>query len=117
MKSKIIALSMALFVFAGSSMTAQAGLCPNPNSPDGLHHFEYGHQYCEFQDWGYVKDLGSHREIYGYDQDANPIYGPECKMTQKVEYFKYVCFLCGLEDSNGSHEHFGPIQHSISHNK
>lgn len=32
MKSKLIALSMALLVLAGSSMTAQAAICPHPNS-------------------------------------------------------------------------------------
>lgn len=39
MKSKIIALSMALLVLAGSSMTAEAKVCPNSTLVNGEHLF------------------------------------------------------------------------------
>lgn len=114
MKRKIIAFGMALLVFAGSSMTVLAGFCPHPNAQDGLHLIKCGENICRSQGWGEVRDLGSHRYLYKLDENGNPVYGPECRITQRVEYFSFVCFNCGT-DLNRIHEHKGPYRHSDSH--
>ena len=94
MKRKIIAFGMALLVFAGSSMTALAGTCPHPNAQDGMHYYICGPNYCRSQNWGEVKDQGWHKFFYGYDEKGNPIFGPECRMTQSVEYYRLACINC-----------------------
>lgn len=111
MKSKIIALSMALLVFAGSSMTAQAAVCPNPNAPGGVHHFNS----CKPTLGGRIEDLGYHTYLYAYDNNHNPVYRSDCHLTQGIQYCRYVCFYCGADDPDGAHEHKQLIQHSISH--
>lgn len=106
MKRKMIALSMALFVFTGSSMTAQAAVCPNPNSPGGVHYFNS----CRPAGYGgRIEDLTSFVRC-----DDDIINGNDCKMTQGIQYCRYVCFYCGLEYDDGAHEHRLPIRHSVS---
>lgn len=114
MKSKLIAFCLAVFVFTGSSMTAQAAVCPN--APDGVHHFEMGHQYCKYQNMGRTVDLGTHRYLYAYDGNGNPVYKNNCRLTQTHLYYRYTCYWCGLEDTSASHEHIQEIEHSIAHN-
>lgn len=111
MKTKIIALVMALLVFAGSSMTALAAVCPNPNSPDGYHHFNS----CKPANWGRIDDLGYHQYLFGYDHNLKPIFRYDCHLTQGIEYCMYVCNYCGMDEPGGAHEHPQEVRHSISH--
>ena len=111
MKKKLLALGMALFVFSGSSMTALAAVCPHPKAPGGVHHFNS----CKPTGGGRTDDLGYHSYLYGYDENNNPIY-KNCKMTQPVQYCIYVCYYCGQENLDGTHEHKLLIQHSVNHN-
>lgn len=112
MKKKIVAFCTAMFVFAGSSMTALAAVCPHPNAPEGVHHFNS----CKSVDGGRIEDLGTHTYLYGYDKNNKPIYRDDCRKTQAYKYCIYVCYYCGLENQNGAHEHPQGIRHSISHN-
>ena len=113
MKKKIVALGMALLVFAGSSMTSQAAGCPNPNSPDGAHYFNS----CKpAVGSGRRDELGTHRYVSGYTADNTPIYSYDCQLVQPVQYCMYVCRYCGLQQSSGgAHEHKLPIEHSVKH--
>lgn len=126
MKRKLIAFCMAMFVFAGSSMTAMAAVCPHPNAqvcaasngqvcpapgaPEGVHHFDD----CKYVGMGRTEDRGTHLYLYGYDSNKNPIYH-NCKMTQTYLYCINVCHWCGQEDTNSAHEHAQEIKHSVSH--
>lgn len=110
MKKKLVAFCMAMFVFAGSSMTAMAAVCPN--APDGVHHFNS----CKPVNGGRIADLGTHTYLYGYDENDKPIYRNNCRMTQPYQYCIYACYWCGQENPNGAHEHAQAIRHSISHN-
>ena len=110
MKSKIIAFTMAVFVLVGSSMTAEAKVCPNSTLENGEHLFTG----CKPTLGGRIEDLGYHTYIWGYDRNYNPIY-ESCHMTQGVQYCISVCTFCGIDQPNGGHEHRKEVQHSASH--
>ena len=110
MKKKLLALGMALFVFAGSSMTALAAVCPHPNAPGGVHHFNA----CKPTGGGRTENLGTHSYLYGYDENYNPIYR-NCTMTKVIQYCVYVCRYCAQENPNGAHEDTIAIRHSVNH--
>lgn len=106
----ILALCMVVaMLVCNASICFAEGPCPNPNSPDGYHHFT-GKKIVS----GTVNH-SSHVVLIGYDQNNEPVFGT-CYITQVIDYFVYVCVYCGLENPNGSGgqiEH--PAQHSISH--
>lgn len=112
MKRTIAAFCMAILVFAGSSMTALAAVCPHPNAPGGVHHFTS----CKpAGNGGRIEDHGFHSYLYGYDDTGKPMYRNDCRMTEAFQYCIYVCHWCGLENPDSPHEHSLGIQHSISH--
>lgn len=115
MKSKLIALSMALFVLAGSSMTAQAAVCPHPSAPGGAHYYEEDHRHCHNEGMGYSEDLGTHGYVYAYRSTGEAIYHYDCRITKVHTYHRYVCYWCGQVDASASHEHTYEV-HSVSHN-
>lgn len=110
MKKKLIAFCMAIFVFAGSSVTALAGNCPAQGA-QGRDHCFSDHRYVGM---GRTDDLGTHSYLYGYDENGKPIYRI-CKMTQTVKYCTLVCYWCGQDDPSGAHQHAEAIKHSLSH--
>lgn len=116
MKSKLIALSMALLVLAGSSMTAQAAICPHPNAPGGVHYYVTDHIHCHDEGMGYTKDLGTHRYLYAEYDTGEKIYHDDCRITQTHSYHRYMCYWCGQVDTSASHEHIHEVKHSIAHN-
>lgn len=116
MKRKIIAFGMALLVFAGSSMTVLAGVCPHPDAPEGVHHFDMGKGCCKVvASCGRTEDLGYHQYLYGYAHDGKPIYHNDCHLTRAIQYCMYVCFYCGAEELGGGHEHPQEVRHSVTH--
>ncbi len=113
MKKKIVAFCMAMLVFAGSSMTTLAAICPNPNAPEGIHHFN-DHKRAG---WGYERDLGTHSYVYARDSQGNPMYRDDCRVKTSFEYCQYVCHYCGLANQETElHDHYVGVTHSVNHN-
>lgn len=114
MKKKIVALSMALVVFVGSTITSQATVmaddCPSPHAVEGQHY------YAD------TKVTGGHTEFIGYhsyatfDDNNNAVMRYDCKLSQAYEHRIKVCRFCGAED-RGSAEtvKLDIIYHSIQH--
>ena len=109
-KKSILTLCLVITVFVCNVSTCFAtGTCPNPNSPDGYHHYT-GQKIV-----GGNVTHSSHEAMIGYDQYHNPVY-VTCYMTQVTDYFVYVCYHCGEENPEGTGGQIvHPTQHSISH--
>lgn len=105
----ISALCIALSVFMLNSTFAFAAVCND--APDGVHHFT-SHKW----ESTYTEDAGTHRYLYGYDSQHNPIYYDDCRQTDYYWNCIYKCKYCGTEQDGSSHTHYVLTKHSISHN-
>ena len=110
MMKKIVITGLAVSLLVCNAFISQAVICSK--SPDGVHHFN-AHRAASA---GYSVDRGTHEYLYGYDQNNNPIYRTDCKISDKYEYCEYICSYCGVANTDqGSHSHFIKTWHSINH--
>lgn len=105
----ILTLCTVLAVFISTTFSAQAAVCTN--SPDGVHHFDE-HKRAGA---GYSVDVGTHRYLYGYDENKNPIYKYDCRLTDYYEYCQNKCIYCNATYGS-THTHYVKTQHSVNHN-
>lgn len=106
MKKIVLALCLALSVFACSSMVSEAAICSG--SPDGLHHYD-DHRRANA---GYSEDAGTHRHHTGYDSNNQKVY-ETCYLTDWYEYCERQCHYCQAIQPNSRHTHFVKTQHSV----
>ena len=110
MKRTVTALCVALAVFVCDSSLAFAAVCSK--APDGVHHFSVHRRAGA----GYSVDGGTHRYLYGFDVNNNPIYKDNCSLTMGYEYCNMQCRYCTTYQENSQHEHYTSTRHSINHN-
>ncbi len=113
MMKRIGALGFAVVLLIYSGFVSWAAVCGSSNSPDGAHDFSV----CKRADAGYSVDKGTCVYIYGWDQNGNPIYKNDCRISDRYQWCNYICKYCNqVNDTQGAHPHYVKTVHSVNHN-
>lgn len=108
MKKIFFVLCIALSIFICNSTYASASVCRSASAC--LHEFTEH----EAVGTGY-KENGTHKYLYGYDHNGQPMFRDDCSLTLVYSNCIYKCKYCSVWESSEQHKHYLYTEHSIDH--
>lgn len=114
MMKKIGVLGLAMVLLVCSGFVSMANVGGHDILPQDSHVHDFS--VCKRADAGYSVDKGVCVYLYGTDQNGNPIYKDDCRISDQYQWCNYICRICGkTNDTQGAHSHFVKTVHSKSH--